>query len=183
MSHALAIRELTVPTIEALALRAQQGERDCFDEIVRRIRPRLHAFLIKRVGTPEDADDLVQETLVRALANLARYDSGYRFSTWLYTIASNLAASHHRSKRHASDKVDVIPAAVDTASSIAERDAGTRLWQRAHKVLPPAHYAVLWLRYAQDFSVKEIAAQTGRTSIHVRVLLYRARRSLATEVV
>jgi RNA polymerase sigma-70 factor (ECF subfamily) len=176
-----------VSSIEALAIRAQAGESGCFDELVRRMRPRLQRFLAGRVSTEADADDLVQETFVKALANLDRYDPRYRFSTWLFTIGSNLAASHHRSGKARAAvapgriAVDRVSDSVDTEASIVDREAGALLWRRAEALLKPAHYRVLWLRYAEDLDVAEIARETGRTAIAVRVLLYRARRRLAQE--
>lgn len=184
MTSALAIIEPAL-SIEDLAVRAQAGELECFDEIVKRLRPRLRRFLAGRVGTEADADDLVQETFVKALDNLERYDSTYRFSTWLFTIGANLAASHHRSQR--SRATAAVAAARlderdDTEAAIIEHDAGAHLWRRAEEVLKPAHYQVLWLRYGEDLEPAEIARRTGRTAIHIRVLLYRARRRLAQEV-
>ncbi|MCG8416645.1 MAG: sigma-70 family RNA polymerase sigma factor [Proteobacteria bacterium] len=184
MSHPLAISEPASPTIEALALRARDGEVECFDEIVRRIQPRLRGFLLTRANAADDVDDLVQETFIKALANLSRYDSRYRFSTWLFTIASNLAVSHHRAQRRSAGNVEVVAGPdEDPSATMADRDAGARLWYRARAVLKPAQYNVLWLRYGQDLTVKEIAKRTGQTAIHVRVLLYRARRRLAQEIV
>ena len=191
MSQAVALTETTSISIETLASRAQGGEAECFDEIVRRIQPRLRAFLLSRAASDQDVDDLVQETFVKALANLSRYDSRYRFSTWLFTIAANLAVSQHRSRRRHGEYVDHVHGAgdgereglsvADPAGAIADHRRGAELWRRAHEVLKPAHYQVLWLRYAQDLSVKEIAAQTGNSAIHIRVLLYRARRRLARD--
>lgn len=168
---------------EALALRAQRGEVGCFDELVRVMQPRLRRFLAGRVGSDADADDLVQETFVKALDNLERYDPRYRFSTWLFTIGSNLAASHHRARatRSAVGAGERVVDRIDPEAAIIDRDAGARLWERAESVLKPAHYRVLWLRYAEDLDVSEIARRTGRTAISVRVTLYRARRRLAQE--
>lgn len=184
MAQALAITAPPRPepelSIEALALRAQAGEPGCFDELVRRMQPRLRRFLAGRVGSDADADDLVQETFVKALDNLERYDSSYRFSTWLFTIGSNLAASHRRSLRKLSTRASVA-AEVNPEAEIIDRDAGARLWERAEALLKPAHYRVLFLRYAEDLDIGEIARRTGRTAISVRVTLYRARRRLAQE--
>lgn len=192
MSQALALTETSIP-IETLASRAQGGEAGCFDEIVRRIQPRLRSFLLSRVTADQDVDDLVQETFVKAMANLSRYDSRYRFSTWLFTIASNLAVSQHRARRRHGEYVDDVHGGraadddqaglsiADPAVAIADRQRGAELWRRAHEVLKPAHYRVLWLRYGEDLSVKEIAARTGNSAIHIRVLLYRVRRRLARD--
>jgi RNA polymerase sigma-70 factor (ECF subfamily) len=169
---------------EDLAVRAQAGEDGCFDELVRRMRPRLRRFLAARIGSDADADDVAQETFVKALANLERYDPRYRFSTWLFTIGTNLAASHQRARRSsASLEVveEVAAAGVDAETELIARDAGARLWERARTQLSPAHYQALWMRYAEDADIAEIARRTGRTAISVRVLLYRARRKLAKE--
>ena len=175
-------RATPTPTIEALAVRAQRGERGCYDEIVRRLEPRLRQFLLQRVGEAADADDLVQETFVRALDNLSRYDPAYRFSTWLFAIAGNLAVSHHRRRRDGTGEVDALSDGRDAAADAARRDEGARLWRRAHEVLHPSQYAALYMRYADDLSIGEIAKRTGRSAVHVRVSLYRARRRLAREV-
>lgn len=181
--QALAVKRPAGPSIEALAVRAQGGERECFDEIVRRLSPRLEGFLTRK-ARPGDVEDLVQETFVRALDRLSSYDSSYRFSTWLFTIASNLAASHYRGERRTSGgDVESLPAAGGSAElqlvRAEGRERGARLWKRASELLKPAHYEALWLRYGEDLSVAEIAERTGKSAVHIRVLLYRARRRLA----
>ena len=184
MAQALAITHEIDESPEALALRAQGGEDGCFDQLVRQMRPRLRRFLAGRVSSEADAEDLVQETFVKALDNLDRYDPRYRFSTWLFTIGSNLAASHHRSRKSRGAGPlagDSLTDGVDHEAAMIERDAGARLWERAEVLLKPAHYRVLFMRYAEDLDVAEIARRTGRTSISVRVTLYRARRKLAQE--
>jgi RNA polymerase sigma-70 factor (ECF subfamily) len=167
-------------SVEDLALRAQAGDVASFDEIMRRLRPPLRAFLVRRRGAGDDADDLVQEAFLRAHAKLASYDPSYRFSTWLYTIASNLAISRARGQRPAP------PASAadghDPRDELARREQGARLWRRAAAILTAAHYEVLRLRYADDLDIGEISARTGRSATHVRVLLFRARRALAKEM-
>lgn len=180
--QALAVTRSAGSSIEALAVRAKDGERECFDEIVRRLQPRLEGFLTRK-ARPADVEDLVQETFVRALDNLSSYDASYRFSTWLFTIASNLAASHYRGERRSGGDVESLPAAGGSAElhlvRAEGRERGARLWKRASELLKPTHYQALWLRYGEDLSIAEIAERTGRSAVHVRVLLYRARRRLA----
>lgn len=185
MPAAVAVKEPAGSTIESLALRAQSGERECFEEIVRRMQPQLEGFLTRR-ARGADVEDLVQETFVRALDNLGSYDARYRFSTWLYTIASNLAVTQHRRERPRGGDVEQLPDAGESAElhlvRARGRERGARLWQRASELLAPAHYQALWMRYAEDLTVREIAERTGRSAVHVRVLLYRARRRLAREL-
>lgn len=167
------------PSSEELAVRARDGSRASFDEIVVRLRPRLVAFLARRVADPDDAEDVAQETFLRAYDHLASYDPARPFSTWLFAIGKNVAANHAiaRARREAR-RQDSRPVerAADDASS------GREVWQRAAAVLPPDVYRALWLRYAQGLTVREIATELRRSSVAIKVMLFRARRRLLQEV-
>ncbi|MGD1915014.1 MAG: RNA polymerase sigma factor [Phycisphaerales bacterium] len=69
---------------------ALAGDRLAAEELVRAHQMSLYAFMLRRCGRPEVAEDVVQEAFVRALTNLHRFDSRFRFSTWLFTIAKRL---------------------------------------------------------------------------------------------
>ena len=74
------------------------GDQRAFAELVRRYDNRLLNFVYRTVGDRERAQDLVQETFVRVYRHLARFDQSKRFSTWIYTIASNLAKNELRNR-------------------------------------------------------------------------------------
>jgi RNA polymerase sigma-70 factor (ECF subfamily) len=164
---------------EELAVRAREGSRVSFDELVARYRPRLVAFLARRLADPADAEDVAQETFLRAYDRLAQYDPSRPFATWLFTIGKNVAANHAlaRSRRDARDR-DSRPA--DTA--IEDGAGASDLWQRAQAILSPDAYRMLWLRYAQGLTVREVAAELDRSSVAVKVMLFRARRRLLQEI-
>jgi RNA polymerase sigma-70 factor (ECF subfamily) len=164
---------------EALAARAQGGDRACFEELVLRLRDPLTAFLARRLPRAADADDVVQETFLRAYQNLDRYDPARRFSTWLFAIGKNVAANHRVRERRREDlsRTGEGPA---VACADAGSDAG-ELWQTAERVLSPASYRALWLRYADDLSVAEVARELRRTVVATKVMLFRARRKLLQE--
>ncbi|WP_428263508.1 RNA polymerase sigma factor [Haliangium sp.] len=166
---------------DELAAAARAGRGECFDELVRRLRPRLRSFLLTRAHA-DDVDDLVQETLLRAYDNLDRYDPDRSFSTWLFTIAKRLAVSHHRAQRPASALGAVVSPAEPPDVAVSRVEDGRRLWAQAHAALGEREYRALWLRYAEERSVREIADELGITAIHVKVVLYRARRRLAAEM-
>jgi RNA polymerase sigma-70 factor (ECF subfamily) len=65
------------------------------------------------------------------------------------------------------------------AELLARRESEANLWHRARSVLSDAHFQSLWLKYAEDLSVADIARVLGRTQTHVKVMLFRARRALA----
>ncbi len=158
-----------------------------FVELVDRFEGRLYNFLIRRTTTPADAEDLTQETLVKAWQHLHRYRPQWQFSTWLFTIARRAAISHlRRTQRRSAAPMtfdppegDVRPVRTDPANRIADQEACARIWDAADQLLPDAQRSALWLRYAEEISISEIARILGKSQVGVRVLLFRARRTLA----
>lgn len=162
---------------EELAWRARQGCQASFTELVHRYAPRLQAFLRRRTRHGHEVEDLVQDTFIKAYQNLGRYDNSWRFSTWLFTIATRLAASRHR-KREQRPAVGDLSSQTYTDDAIDRREQQESLWAKAAE-LPDSQREALWLRYAEDMSVKEIALAMDRSQVCVKVLLYRARIGLA----
>lgn len=76
------------------------GDERAFDELVRRYQGRLLRFVNRMIGDLERAEDLVQEAFVRVFQNVHRFDQSKRFSTWVYTIARNLARSELRKRAY-----------------------------------------------------------------------------------
>ena len=74
------------------------GNRRAFDELVERYQNRLLNFVYRTTGDRERAEDLVQETFIRVYRHLHRFDQTKKFSTWVYTIASNLAKNELRNR-------------------------------------------------------------------------------------
>ena len=177
--------QLSARTAEELAGRAQAGSLPCFVELVGRFEGRVFNFLLRRVRLAADAEDLTQETFLRAWQNIGRYRSKFRFSTWLFTIASRLAVDHHRSKRRdwtgVSAEIQEARAHRETPPADAHQDDGG-LWGLAATLLTSEQHSALWLRYAEDLTPKEIARVLGRTQIAVRVMLFRARETLAAHI-
>ena len=74
------------------------GNRRAFNELVERYQNRLLNFVYRTTGDRERAEDLVQETFIRVYRHLHRFDQSKKFSTWIYTIASNLAKNELRNR-------------------------------------------------------------------------------------
>lgn len=166
-----------MPSLEALALAAQRGDPASFENLARRVDAPLRAFLRQRVTDPADADDLAQETLLRAYQKLDRYDPARPFTTWLYTIGKRLAINRHRAEKRRERL-----AAVASGPPAAKVHAPPDLWQRARQLLSDEQYRALWLRHVHGYTVAEIATELRRTSVSTRVLLHRARKRLVLEV-
>ena len=172
---------LVDPSAEELAAQAAAGSSASFDELVDRFGPRLLRYLRQKVRDTHTAEDLVQETLLKAYRNLERFDPSRRFSTWLFTIATRQAASWGRSRRmpvvaQAYDRADA--GADNPLEAVSLREQHDDLWARASRELPEYQFSALWLRYAEDMSVQEIAGVMKKSTGNVKVLLHRARRTL-----
>src|SRR5688500_18122733 len=127
--------------IAELARRAAQGSIDAFEELAIQFEPRIYGFLCRHIGNAHDAQDLTQETFVRAWRGIARFDANRDFATWIFVIARRAAASHFRSRRIHEELTDDF--VVETSAPNVD---GEGLW-RAAKKLKPSYYEALWLRY------------------------------------
>jgi RNA polymerase sigma-70 factor (ECF subfamily) len=174
---------LRIPSDEELAASSQQGDREAFSVLVTRYSNRLFNFLKRRAPSDADAEDLTQDTFVRAWTKIGTYKAGMRFSTWLYTIGTNLAATRARTRRlPMAGTLAAEPAAAETGPGDGPDELAVRLWRAADEVLPEEQRSAVWLRYAEDLGVPEIARVLGKSRVNIRVMLFRARRTLAAEL-
>ena len=164
---------------EELARRSQEGCRASFAELADRYGVRLLRFLRRRTNNAYDAEDLVQDTFVRAYANIGRYRSSYKFSTWLFTIAKRLASSHLRRQRCSKKTIlEARTGGPTPGEEAAQRETRQGLWETAG-TLSANQYQTLWLRYAEEMPIREIAKVMSKSQVSVKVTLYRARMRLA----
>jgi RNA polymerase sigma-70 factor (ECF subfamily) len=166
-----------------LARSAQAGSMASFEGLVCRYEGRLFGFLIRCCGNEADAADLTQEILVTAYTKLARYNPEQSFATWIFTIGRRKLIDHFRSRRP--DEAEAIPASVDEESPavlLARREDQEKLWELARLVLTEIQFQAVWLKYVEEMSVAQIARVLRRTQTHVKVILFRARAALATEL-
>jgi RNA polymerase sigma-70 factor (ECF subfamily) len=165
---------------EELAIRAEAGSRDSYDLLVKRYTEPLLAFLTQRVHNRHDAEDLVQDTFIRAHDKLHLFNAQYSFKTWLFTIAARLSYSHHRKSYDVPfDNVESVDEK-DPATIIAQQEDIVNLWDLARRTLPSLQADALWLRYGEGLLIKEIAARMGRSQVYVKVLLHRGRSTLVS---
>lgn len=156
-----------VVTDEQLIARFQQGDVQAFDILVRRYKDQLLNYIYRFVGNRSDAEDIVQETFLRVYKNKHYYKEIAKFSTWVYTIAGNLAKTElRRRKRHKifsvsnfvnEDRDFDIP---DTDHSPERKVDGTLkedIIQKTIDKLPPKFKEVIILRDVQGFAYEEIS--------------------------
>jgi RNA polymerase sigma-70 factor, ECF subfamily len=166
-------------TAEQLAALCRDGSLEPFEHLVTAFEKRIYNFLWQYTGNAHDAQDLTQETFVRAWRYIHRFDPNRDFATWLFVIARRVAANHFRARKVHNELSEEIEATGENPSSATEaHDHSQNIWRLARK-LKPRQYEALWLRYAEEFSVAQTARVMGLTTIHVKVILHRARNELA----
>jgi len=166
---------------EQLAVLAQAGCAASFERLVRRVQVPLVQFLISRTRCRADAEDLAQESFVRAYRALGRYQPRFRFRTWLFTIAHRLSLNHRRGEHHAESivKPESICSPIEEAAEGISADEWRRsVWRLAAESLDEEQTAGLWLHYVEELSTEEIGGILGRSRAAVKTMLFRARKKL-----
>jgi RNA polymerase sigma factor (sigma-70 family) len=168
---------------EELARQAQAGALSSFEELVHRYEARIYRFVANGCRNGGDAQEVTQETFVSAYLNLRQFDVRRSFATWLFTIARRKGIDRHRANRPVAEgRTAELLEEEDPATLLARREAGEDLWHLARSTLPESQFQALWLRYAEDLSVRDIARVLRKTRTHVKVLLYRGRARLGREL-
>lgn len=167
---------------------AQAGDREAFEELVRLTHADTYTLALRLTGNEEDARDVVQETYLRAYRGLRRFRGDAQFSTWLYRITANCAATQlGRRARHRHDVLDdTVPLADprtdhDPQLRADASDLRSRLVE-ALDDLPSRLRAVVVLRDVYDLSHEDIAAELGISESAAKVRLHRARHKLRLQL-
>jgi RNA polymerase sigma-70 factor (ECF subfamily) len=166
---------------EDLVRRAQTGSSAAFGELVARYESPLFNFLLRRTSSAEDAEEIAQDAFVRAWQKIDSYDARWKFSTWLFTLARRLAATRMRStapSAQGNDALAGVSVHADPGLDLTRTEERANLWSIVDRVLESDPRSALWLRYAEDLTVPEIAEVLGRSAVSVRVMLFRARAKL-----
>jgi RNA polymerase sigma-70 factor, ECF subfamily len=171
-------------TDEELARETRAGSLAAFEELVYRYEQRIYAFITQCCHNSADARELTQDTFVRAFQAIAQFDPRRGFAPWLFTIARRKCIDHHRAAplAMADDPVPELADPVDPSELLAQREERENLWQLARRRLPEGQFQALWLKYAEEMDVAGIARVLSKTQTHVKVLLFRARSTLAREL-
>src|SRR4051812_15255080 len=169
------------------------GEQRAFTELVERYQTRLLNFIYRTIGDRERAEDLVQEVFIRVHRHLHRFDQSKKFSTWVYTIASNLAKNELRNRsrnplvlfqtmRGNQDEEERPVEFEDTTSrpdDLYRKRHLRELVEQTVAQLPEHHRQVFVLRELEGKSYEEIAEITACNLGTVKSRLNRARTAFA----
>ena len=166
--------------------RVLAGDEGAFATLVRRYEPKLRAYVNGIVAVEEEARDLVQEAFIRAWRHLDQYDRSFRFSTWLFRIAHNVAIDHLRRRRQPTvsldlgeddegDEIRLDPADPRRGplGDLANRELAGALAREIER-LPAGYRELVTLRHLVGLSYNEIADLKGLPLGTVKNKLFRA---------
>src|SRR6266700_2142940 len=161
------------------------GDQNAFAVLVERYKDAVQNLSYRMLSNTTEAEDITQETFVRAYTQLVTYKPVHKFSTWLLSIASHLAIDQLRRRRFLTMPLEDVPflewmadlgaGPEQTALESEQQDEIQTYLQR----LPSKYRAVIVLRYWYDFSYEEIGAALNLTPALVKARLHRARELLA----
>jgi RNA polymerase sigma-70 factor (ECF subfamily) len=170
---------------EDSAGRAPAGDVAAFDLVAREYQGILLRFVRCNFPKLADAEDIVQESLLKAFENFNRYQPEWPLKTWLFTITHRAAISHIR-RRGARYRLMATLHQHATATTPDMNDTTTdydelqHLWDAAAKLLTPTQFRAIWLLYAEDIDRDNIARILGKTRPTTKLIVYRAIRKLRT---
>jgi RNA polymerase sigma-70 factor (ECF subfamily) len=179
-----------------LVASALTGSQDAFRELVVRFERPVYSLIVRMVQDSGTAEDLAQETFVKAYRSLRSYDPSRKLSSWLFKIAHNTTIDHLR--RHVPETVSLeappgeegrgglaavlTDGSAEDPSSAAERRDMARSLERAIARLRPEYREAVVLFYIEGASYQEICEATGLPLGTVKTNLHRARKELAEEM-
>lgn len=183
----------TLPDADVVRL-AQQGRELAFRELVRRYERPVFSLVYRMVRDRETAEDLAQDAFVKVLNHIDKYSPEFKFSSWLFKIANNVAIDHLRRRRLDTVSLDGNPNATTAAEveastieigsdqesaldEIEAKELGSAI-ERAIATLRPEYRACIMLRHVEGRSYEEIAATLDLPLGTVKTYIHRARHEL-----
>ena len=173
----------------AVLARARQGDSDAFRALVEKHSRSVFRLAYRMTGNEQDAEDVVQESFLRAYRQLGRFESRANFGTWLYRIVSNCSVDLMRSRQARHDQVRgdsldqesamELPAAdVPGPERMAESAEIEQRVQCALQQLSPLERAAFTLRHYEGRSIEEISATLGLGTSAAKHSVFRAVKKL-----
>jgi RNA polymerase sigma-70 factor (ECF subfamily) len=177
----------TLCGIDDTIARVRRGDPDALADLLARYQHRLYRYLSRLVQNPATAEDLFQQTWLRVMQKIGKYNTGSRFDTWLFSVAHNLAIDHLRRQRVSSLDVSdetgtmlserLVSGSPDPLEQLLDSERGALLGAAMNK-LPDIHREVISLRFEEGMKLEQIAEVGGVPLSTVKSRLHRALESL-----
>jgi RNA polymerase sigma-70 factor (ECF subfamily) len=173
-----------VPDLATLVTAAQEGDRHAFDEIVRRTYVDTYTLAVRLTASEEDARDVVQEAYLRAWKGLRKFRGDAQFSTWMYRITANSAATlTSKRRRQRTVQIDDVADPIETEVALHPELATENVELMAElsaalDELPTRLRTVVILKDVYGLSHEAIAEELGISVTAAKVRLHRGRKRM-----
>lgn len=166
---------------QRLQIEAAQKDPSRFAELYEAHFERVYAYVLRRISDRSEAQDITSDVFQQALANLKRFEwRGAPFAAWLYRIAANAVADHFQRASRQSPAEPPEESSNDENYDDVERRA--TLFRSVGR-LPADQRRVIVMRFAEEKSIREIAAEIGRSEGAVKQLQWRGLQSLRAQMI
>ena len=174
---------MTAPTDRDLIVRARRGDGDAFSELVTRYQTSVFNVCYRILHERGEAEDLAQETFIRAYNRLDQFDLEREFGPWVRRVAANLCLNHLESQKITAplDEDRDADESIRPEKQVEARERSEQI-RVALASLPPNYRVVVELRHYQELSYDEIAAELKIPLSDVKSHLFRARKLLAEKL-
>lgn len=166
----------------------RRGNLASYTFLVDKYKNMAYTIALKVVSNPQDAEDVAQESFVKAYLQIKNFEGKAKFSTWLYTIVYRTAVSRLQKNQIQFQAIDEdfsenytyehVSSPIDTLQ-ITERD---KFVKEAVQRLPKIESLIITLYYLNENSIEEIQEITGLTAANIKIKLFRARKVLGKEL-
>jgi RNA polymerase sigma-70 factor (ECF subfamily) len=171
---------------------ARAGDMTALEELLKTVQPQIYRFGMKMCRHAEDAEDVLQDTMLAVARSVRDFRGNSSMSTWLYSIARNSCVKKRRKSKYAPAEEESLEELERSAGSLesADEDPHTQVeskqaWEQvgvALQKLDPEHREVLLLRDVEGLSAKEVAEVIGVSVAAVKSRLHRARSELREQL-
>lgn len=165
-----------------------QGDTNAFSFLIEKYKDMVFTLAIRVTKSREEAEEVSQDSFIKAFKSLDRFKGDAKFSTWLYKIAYNNCMDRVKknARKYNTGTIDEvvenrIKATDDTMQTI-ERKERAELMQLCLQELPEDERSILWMFYYEELSLKEIIEVTSLSQANLKVKLHRARKKLLAVV-
>ena len=158
----------------------QSGNVRAFSALVDSHKNMVYSLVFKMVKSAEDAEEIAQDSFVKAFKAIKQFKGEPKFSTWLYRIAYFTAINHLRKNKMLTSEIDMSTFKGDDKDALEDLNAYDQkeYIQKAMNYLKPIEQTLITMFYLEEFSTKQIVEITGLSNSNIKVSLLRIRKKL-----
>lgn len=158
-----------------------EGDHKAFEALTTRYREAIFRLMVTRTGSEHDADDLIQETLIKVFLNLRSYNKRYTFGQWIYTIARNTLIDSQR-RRHGDcsleDRFSISDAKNPSPEQCVINSQDRKLIEHSIERLSSTQSQLFRMRFLDEYTYEEIAEKLKMPLGSVKTNIHRARAKM-----